>query len=94
MRQILSFKVDDPQERAVDMEDLATIRRIKLEQCVQLATFQADATQVKMLIFSSWPVFHISFLGDAMDPEHGGHADGQLHHPWLPGRGRAAQEGA
>ena len=49
MRQILSFKVDDPQERAVDMEDLATIRRIKLEQCVQLATFQADATQVKML---------------------------------------------
>ena len=31
------------------MEDLATIRRIKLEQCVQLATFQADATQVKML---------------------------------------------
>ena len=35
------------QERAVDMEDLATIRRIKLEQCVQLATFQTDATQVK-----------------------------------------------
>ena len=29
------------------MEDLATIRRIKLEQCVQLATFQTDATQVK-----------------------------------------------
>ena len=28
------------------MEDLATIRRIKLEQCVQLATFQTDATQV------------------------------------------------
>ena len=49
MRQTLSFKVDDHQERAVDMEDLATIRRIKLEQCVQLATFQADATQVKML---------------------------------------------
>ena len=34
------------QERAVDMEDYATIRRIKLEQCVQLATFQTDATQV------------------------------------------------
>ena len=30
----------------MDMEDLATIRRIKLEQCVQLATFQTDATQV------------------------------------------------
>ena len=29
------------------MEDLATIRRIKLEQCVQLATFQTDATQVE-----------------------------------------------
>ena len=34
------------QERAVDMQDYATIRRIKLEQCVQLATFQTDATQV------------------------------------------------
>ena len=48
----------------------------------------------KCFLFSSWLVFHVSFLGDAMDPEHGGHADGQLHHPWLPGRGRAAQEGA
>ena len=28
------------------MEDLSTIRRIKLEQCGQLATFQTDATQV------------------------------------------------
>ena len=36
----------------MDMEDLATIRRIKLEQCVQLATFQTDATQV-VLIMSS-----------------------------------------
>lgn len=36
------------QERAVDMEDYATIRRIKLEQCVQLATFQTDATQVSV----------------------------------------------
>ena len=31
------------------MEDYATIRRIKLEQCVQLATFQTDATQVKTI---------------------------------------------
>ena len=31
------------------MEDYATIRRIKLEQCVQLATFQTDATQVRYL---------------------------------------------
>ena len=34
------------QERAVDMEDYATVRRIKLEQCVQLATFKTDANQV------------------------------------------------
>ena len=33
------------------MEDLATIRRIKLEQCGQLATFQADAAQVGYEIF-------------------------------------------
>ena len=32
----------------MDMEDYATIRRIKLEQCVQLATFQTDATQVSV----------------------------------------------
>ena len=28
------------------MEDLATIRRIKLEQCIQFITFQSDAQQV------------------------------------------------
>ena len=28
------------------MEDYATVRRIKLEQCVQLATFKTDANQV------------------------------------------------
>jgi hypothetical protein len=32
--------------------------------------------------------------GDAMDPEHGGDADGQLHHPRQPRRGRGPQEGA
>ena len=37
------------QERAVDMEDYATVRRIKLEQCVQLATFKTDANQVSNL---------------------------------------------
>ena len=30
----------------MDMEDYATVRRIKLEQCVQLATFKTDANQV------------------------------------------------
>ena len=34
------------------MEDLATIRRIKLEQCVQLATFQTDATQVETIFYA------------------------------------------
>ena len=34
------------------MEDLATIRRIKLEQCVQLATFQTDATQVETILYA------------------------------------------
>ena len=34
------------QERAVDMEELATLRRLKLEQCVSLATYQSDASQV------------------------------------------------
>ena len=29
------------------MEDYATVRRIKLEQCVQLATFKTDANQVR-----------------------------------------------
>ena len=36
------------------MEDLATIRRIKLEQCVQLATFQTDATQVMVWYDLVW----------------------------------------
>ena len=34
---------------ATDMEDYATVRRIKLEQCVQLATFKTDANQVSSL---------------------------------------------
>jgi hypothetical protein len=28
------------------MEDLAALRRLKLEQCVGLATYQSDASQV------------------------------------------------
>jgi len=49
------------QERAVDMEDLATIRRIKLEQCVQLATFQTDATQVVRWIQNTEAMLMASF---------------------------------
>lgn len=34
------------QEREIDIEDLGTIRRIKLEQCIQLCQFENDANQV------------------------------------------------
>lgn len=34
------------QEREMDIEDLASIRRIKLEQCIQLCQFENDANQV------------------------------------------------
>ena len=36
------------QEREMDLEDLGTIRRIKLEQCVQLCQFENDANQVNL----------------------------------------------
>ena len=49
------------QERAVDMQDYATIRRIKLEQCVQLATFQTDATQVMRWIRDTEAMLIASF---------------------------------
>ena len=35
------------QEREIDIEDLGTIRRIKLEQCIQLCQFEQDANQVR-----------------------------------------------
>ena len=35
------------QEREIDIEDLGTIRRIKLEQCIQLCQFESDANQVR-----------------------------------------------
>ena len=37
------------QEREMDLEDLGSIRRIKLEQCVQLCQFENDANQVKKI---------------------------------------------
>ncbi len=30
------------------MEDLASLRRVKLEQCVGLATYKSDASQVRL----------------------------------------------
>ena len=50
------------QEREMDLEDLGSIRRIKLEQCVQLCQFENDANQVKKVAEISrkftikWPI--------------------------------------
>ncbi len=41
------------QEREMDLEDLGAIRRIKLEQCVQLCQFESDANQVIRWIHSA-----------------------------------------
>jgi triple functional domain protein len=35
-------------EREMDLEDLAEMKRVKLEQCVQLCQFQNDANQVRL----------------------------------------------
>jgi hypothetical protein len=34
-------------EREMDLEDLAEMKRVKLDQCVQLCQFQNDANQVR-----------------------------------------------
>ena len=36
------------QEREMDLEDLGSVRRIKLEQCIQLCQFETDANQVML----------------------------------------------
>ena len=41
------------QEREMDLEDLGAIRRIKLEQCIQLCQFESDANQVNRWIQSA-----------------------------------------
>lgn len=35
------------QEREMDLEELGAMRRVKLEQCIQLNQFESDANQVK-----------------------------------------------
>lgn len=37
-------------EREMDLEDLAEIKRVKLEQCVHLCQFRQDANQVFFFI--------------------------------------------
>jgi hypothetical protein len=47
------------QEREMDLEDLGSVRRIKLEQCIQLCQFETDANQVnKISIFISLIFYH------------------------------------
>jgi hypothetical protein len=38
------------QEREMDLEDLGSVRRIKLEQCIQLCQFETDANQVRYAV--------------------------------------------
>ena len=49
------------QERGIDMEDLAAVRRRKMEQCGQLCIFQADATQVTRWIQNTEAMLMASF---------------------------------
>ncbi len=57
-------------EREIDLEDLGTIRRIKLEQCIQLCQFESDANQVRNKAFNyasfagekAWCIFHFIFV--------------------------------
>lgn len=41
-------------EREMDLEDLAELRRVKLEQCLQLCQFQTDANQVNFIFHSKY----------------------------------------
>lgn len=41
-------------EREMDLEDLAEIKRVKLEQCVQLCQFRTDANQVWYIFIQCW----------------------------------------
>ncbi|KAJ9574580.1 hypothetical protein L9F63_008253, partial [Diploptera punctata] len=48
-------------EREMDLEDLAEIKRVKLEQCVQLCQFQNDANQVVSWIRNGEAMLMASF---------------------------------
>ena len=42
------------QEREGDLEDLGAIRRIKLEQCIQLCQFESDANQASSKLWYAY----------------------------------------
>lgn len=48
-------------EREMDLEDLAEMKRVKLEQCVQLCQFQNDANQVVSWIRNGEAMLMASF---------------------------------
>ncbi|KAG8272556.1 hypothetical protein J6590_039265, partial [Homalodisca vitripennis] len=48
-------------EREMDLEDLAEMKRVKLEQCVQLCQFRADANQVVSWIRNGEAMLMASF---------------------------------
>lgn len=48
-------------EREMDLEDIAEIKRVKLEQCVQLCQFQNDANQVVKWIRNGESMLTASF---------------------------------
>ncbi|XP_022243783.1 triple functional domain protein-like [Limulus polyphemus] len=49
-------------EREMDLEDLAEMKRVKLEQCVQLCQFENDASQVLSWIRNGESMLNASFL--------------------------------
>lgn len=42
------------QEREIDIEDMGAIRRIKLEQCIQLCQFESDANQASSKLWYAY----------------------------------------
>ena len=54
--------LDYIQERQMDIEDLGSIRRIKLEQCIQLCQFENDANQVIRWIHNAEAMLTAGFL--------------------------------
>ncbi|XP_054274180.1 triple functional domain protein-like isoform X3 [Macrosteles quadrilineatus] len=56
-------------EREMDLEDLAEMKRVKLEQCVQLCQFRADANQVVSWIRNGEAMLMASFTVPSCLPE-------------------------
>lgn len=55
------------QERVMDLEDLGSVRRIKLEQCIQLCQFEADANQVLYITLNLFNIQIVPFTWNVAD---------------------------